>query len=326
MPVEIGQLADLQQLDLRYNQLTALPPEIGQLGRLERLYLRSNQLKVLPAEIGELAGLQQFYLRSNQLTTLPAEIGRLRNLQQLDLSGNQLSKLPVEIGGLTKLQNLILGAKDSWENDPRSNNLSELPQEIASLTKLTELKLKYNQFNIPPEVHEMEPAEKINYILNQQKMTVKRVLNEAKVLLVGQGGVGKTSLVRRLVDGDFDPLENKTEGIDIRKWHIQVGGEKIRLNVWDFGGQEIMHATHQFFLTKRSLYLLIWDARQEDHYGLLEYWLQLIQSFGGDSPIIIVLTQNRCWKSGGRPAGPFKKIRQYQGVCEHIMQNKSRFE
>ena len=107
----------------------------------------------------------------------------------------------------------------------------------------------------------MRVAEKINYILNQQKALTKRVLNEAKVLLVGQGGVGKTSLVKRLVDGGFDPEENKTEGIDIRKWHVEVDGERIRLNVWDFGGQEIMHATHQFFLTKRSLYLLLWDAR-----------------------------------------------------------------
>ncbi len=73
--------------------------------------------------------------------------------------------------------------------------------------------------------------------------------------------MGKTSLVKRLVEDTFDPEEPKTEGINITQWPIPAEGDgadgNIRLNVWDFGGQEIMHATHQFFLTKRSLYLLV---------------------------------------------------------------------
>ncbi len=49
-----------------------------------------------------------------------------------------------------------------------------------------------------------------------------------------------------------------------------------------------MHATHQFFLTKRSLYLIVLDARVDERQNELEYWLKMIQSFGGDSPIILV--------------------------------------
>ena len=52
-----------------------------------------------------------------------------------------------------------------------------------------------------------------------------------------------------------------------------------------------MHATHQFFMTKRSLYLLLWDARRGEEQARLEYWLKLIESFGGDSPVIIVLNK-----------------------------------
>ncbi|MCI0553529.1 MAG: hypothetical protein L0287_21495 [Anaerolineae bacterium] len=63
---------------------------------------------------------------------------------------------------------------------------------------------------------------------------------------------------------------------------------KILINLWDFGGQEIMHATHQFFLTKRSLYILVLDARLTQEENRVEYWLKIIQSFGGESPIIIV--------------------------------------
>ena len=60
------------------------------------------------------------------------------------------------------------------------------------------------------------------------------------------------------------------------------------MNIWDFGGQEIMHATHQFFLTKRSLYLLVLDARLTQEENRVEYWLKIIQSFGGESPVLIV--------------------------------------
>ena len=132
-----------------------------------------------------------------------------------------------------------------------------------------------------------EPATIFNYYL-QHLTGQKKPLNEAKMLLVGQGSVGKTSLVKRLVENTFDPHENKTEGIDIKPWQVTVDAEEIRLNVWDFGGQEIMHATHQFFLTKRSLYLLVLDVRLSEEENRVEYWLKMIQSFGGESPIIIV--------------------------------------
>ena len=173
--------------------------------------------------------------------------------------------------------------------DLSGNQLGSLPPQIAQLTNLTRLNLRGNPLPIPPEILEKidEPATIINYYLQSREGQTKP-LNEAKMLLVGQGSVGKTSLVKRLIDNDFNPQENKTEGINIRKWQIPVNDKDIQLNIWDFGGQEIMHATHQFFLTKRSLYLLVLDARLEEEENRLEYWLKIIQSFGGDSPAIIV--------------------------------------
>ena len=116
----------------------------------------------------------------------------------------------------------------------------------------------------------------------------KRALNEGKLILVGRGEVGKTSLVRRLTKDDFKGDESKTQGINITAWPLDCQGTTVRLNVWDFGGQEIMHATHQFFLTKRSLYLLVLNGREGGEDIDAEYWLKHIASFGGDSPIIVV--------------------------------------
>ena len=86
--------------------------------------------------------------------------------------------------------------------------------------------------------------------------------------------------------------EKKTEGIKITGWDVTLpGGEQAHLNVWDFGGQEIMHATHQFFLTRRSLYLLVLSGREGSANQDAEYWLKLIESFGGESPVLVVLNK-----------------------------------
>jgi len=180
---------------------------------------------------------------------------------------------------------------------------------------LTALYLIDNPLPTPPEIlsKKDEPATIINYYL-QHEAGEKKPLNEAKMLLVGQGSVGKTSLVKRLLWDKFDPHEEKTEGIEIEEWQVMVDDQEIKLNVWDFGGQEIMHATHQFFLTKRSLYLLVLDARLGDEENRIEYWLKIIKSFGGDSPVIIVGNKideqpldvdrrgERCHQGGGQLA------------------------
>lgn len=117
--------------------------------------------------------------------------------------------------------------------------------------------------------------------------------------MVGRGGVGKTSVVNRLLFDRFNPDEAKTEGITISEWTILLNGrERVRLNLWDFGGQEIMHATHQFFLTQRALYLLVLEGRQGAEDADADYWLKLIESFGTDprgdiSAVLIVLNKSK---------------------------------
>lgn len=119
----------------------------------------------------------------------------------------------------------------------------------------------------------------------------RRPLNEAKLILVGRGGVGKTCLIKRLIDNTFNPNEQETPGIEIRPWLVKLSDGIVWLRVWDFGGQEILHATHQFFLTERTLYLLVLSGREGDPTRDAEYWLQLIKSFGGDSRVLIVLNK-----------------------------------
>jgi internalin A len=268
-------------LDLEGRGLQELPPQVFALTNLEKLNLNDNNLTSLPPEICQLHNLTDLYVRRNKIQGLSGAIAHLTQLERLHLGDNQLAELPGEISDLTRLVSL----------DLKNNQLQELPPGIAKLKELKKLDLRGNPLlSIPPEIlgdtweNLGEPSVLVNY---WSQLQGSHPLNEAKMIIVGQGSVGKTSLVKRLTENRYDPHEPKTEGINIQNWKIQVNNSSIRLNIWDFGGQEIMHATHQFFLTKRSLYLLVVNARTDEE-SRLEYWLKLIQSYGDDSPVIIV--------------------------------------
>ncbi|MEM8808649.1 MAG: COR domain-containing protein [Cyanobacteria bacterium P01_G01_bin.38] len=223
------------------------------------------------------------------MSEIPECLGQLTQLTDLLLSSNQISEIPECIRRLSQLEKLELG----------NNNIEQCPLWLEDLPNLKTLDLRRNPLPISPEV--LGPADTrqdpgttegiFNY-LRQLHSGEVRPLNEAKLLLVGQGSVGKTSLIKRLIDNQFNPNQAQTDGLSVRDWSVHVNSKDVRLNVWDFGGQEIYHATHQFFLTKRSLYLLVCNCRTSEEENRLEHWLKLIQSFGDESPVIIV--GNKC--------------------------------
>jgi internalin A len=308
IPEAIGQLSQLTQLDIRENQITHIPEAIGKLSHLTRLDLSENQITQIPDAIGKLSHLTNLYLWKNQITQIPEAIAQLSNLTWLSLSGNQITEIPEAMGQLSNLTSLdlidnqitqipdaIAQLFNLTELDLSSNQIEKIPECLETLPKLEKLDLRRNPLPISPEVlgpanwreKPGTPAAIFNY-LRQLRSGKVRPLNEAKVLLVGQGSVGKTSLINRLTHNQYNPNQPQTDGLNITNWQITVNTKPVKLNVWDFGGQEIYHATHQFFLTKRSLYLLVSNCRTSEDENRLEYWLKLIESFGDASPVIII--------------------------------------
>ena len=291
LPPEIGQLTQLKVLDLFGNRVTALPPQIGQLTQLQALDLSRNRLTGVPPEIGQLTRLRKLALEGNALTTLPAGVCLLKSLQVLDLTGNWLAALPSEIGRLTHLQFLVL----------TGNVLKALPPEIGQLTSLQVLKLGGNRLAaLPTELADLldgalqiglganpldDPFAKSARRGNHSLATYLRSLTdasphyEAKMLLVGEGGVGKTSLLAALAGLPFVEGREPTHGIEIHPLAVKHPdhGAEMTVRAWDFGGQEVYRITSQFFITRRALYLVTWNARHGQEQDDVLGWLRRIR-------------------------------------------------
>jgi internalin A len=305
LPSTFGRLVRLRRLNLSNNQLSALPPELGLLNHLESLDLSNNRLTMLPAEVGQLTSLATLSLNHNRLAWLPSEIGQLHNMTNLELSNNNLNELPSTIAQLEALTNLQL----------RSNHLAMLPPQISRLTRLKTLDLGHNQLErLPPEMGELpdtillrlqdnplsEPLPEIASRGARELFAYLRSLlegaeaqYEAKVLLVGEGNVGKSSLVAALQRRPFVENRPTTHGIQIevlRLRHPDLDVD-LELNTWDFGGQEVYRITHQFFFSRRALYLLVWRPREGQQENAIEGWLRQIRlRVGKDARVLIVAT------------------------------------
>jgi len=317
LPEWLGQLTQLRELHLGGNELTILPDSLSQLTQLESLNLSGNKLTELPDALGQLTQLQSLNLAGSSLTKLPDWIGQLTQLRKLYVSGNALTALPESLSYLTQL--LIL--------DLHSNKLTAVPEWLGRLKRVQELYLSQNQLTALPEsikkltqlerllLHEnpglglssdilgptwietieqnkkpADPRAILAFYFGQRKPHAKP-LNEVKLLLVGHGRVGKTSISKALRGIPHDEKEPETPGIERHPLHITAGRFTITAHIWDFGGQEFLHQTHQFFFSERSIYVVVLSGRQGRPMQEAEYWLRLIRTYGTGSPVVIALNQ-----------------------------------
>ena len=287
------------------------------LSRLKSLDIGSNTVSNA-SYLANFSNLVFLDIGENQITDF-AFLSALKKLKRLRIYGSNLTDCRF-LSELVTLERLNL----------YNNKIADC-SPLANLKKLNALYLEKNIIgHLPPSIFHLEmpiflasprgegsgvglyvddnPIESPPIeILKQGRQSVldwfeanKETLNEIKVILIGDPKAGKTSLLRRLKDDTFDNKEPQTDGINIE--HIPFGScahfksqeslHKLTAHFWDFGGQEIMNATHQFFLTKRSVYLLVLDARKDQKVAeQVRMWVKRIKATGGNSPIIVVANQ-----------------------------------
>ena len=264
-------LVGLTTLSLNGNQISHLRGLEG-LESLTSLYLNGNEISDLSGLAG-LVGLTRLYLRGNQISDVRVLAG-LEQLERVDLDNNQIRQIP----------KLLVERDMGWFYEKGFYGLE------------SGINVNENPVVSPP----VEVIKQGREAMLEWFAAEKKELNEIKVILIGEPKAGKTSLLKRLKSDDFDALEPQTDGINIERIAFgesesfmgYAGLKGITGRFWDFGGQEIMHATHQFFLTNRSVYVLVLDARKDSLVAeQIRPWVSRIRQKGGDSPILVVANQ-----------------------------------
>lgn len=341
------------------NRLIALE-RIADVRKNKSFYLDLSALNLyeLPDDISDLNYLIEIDLSYNFLTEMPLSIANLSNLKELNLSNNYISTIEFNDGVYYLLKKLNIS----------NNSIYKIPDSLNLLKNCEQIIFKNNPFlrGLPLSFQNYD----IWYIqeffnLNRYKETQR--LYETKLIFVGRGEVGKTTLIKVLKDNSTEVVlgkEETTHGITIDHINIDVffparpphynhhyemtdiysvytdeevdeyeidydykigdqyyesyhpifseldeedkieliqyknlGDDyaikkEIKTNLWDFGGQEIYHSTHQFFLTKRSIYIFVWEPRKDGIEEEFEYWLNIIKLLSQNSPVIIIMNKS----------------------------------
>ncbi len=269
----------LHTFDIRSNQIQKLEnlPH-----SLHTFYISSNQIQKLE---NLPHSLHTFDIRSNQIQKLE---NLPHSLHTFDISSNQIKDLlPIKFfveKGIPVLWDWLVSNAICVQNNPLENP----PEEVIGKGK--QAILDYFQ-----QLEEEQGA--------------KDYLFEAKLLIIGEGGAGKTTFARRIQNplATMPTTDESTHGIHIDQWKFPIPAGTLEeqpdkestffVNLWDFGGQEIYHATHQFFFSEKSLYVLLADTREQK--TDFSYWLNTVEQLCGEDSLLFILLNKRAkhdWK------------------------------
>ena len=124
-------------------------------------------------------------------------------------------------------------------------------------------------------------------------MMEEDIERELKVLVVGNGGVGKTSMIRRFCKGVFTDEYKKTIGVDFlekTEW-IESLGEDVRLMLWDTAGQEEFDAITRTYYRGGGAAVLAFSTTDRDSFDALPSWKEKVEREVGE--IAMVMVQNK---------------------------------
>lgn len=271
------------KLVLSKAKLNVFPERVVLLGNsLTHLDLSCNDVSSVPTSIVALSSLALVNFSSMKLRTFPKELFVLPHLTSIDVSNNLISLVPPQIDRLTALTKLDISA----------NSINGLPVSMGAMTQLTRLEVFKNPLaSIPVEVIGRGTGALLQYLsqLKGKSTTWKRI----KLMIVGEEATGKTSLlscmtIKKQTKKGFKKRNKETvstDGLSIGNWQPDTS---IEFQTWDFGGQEIFYPTHQFFLSSRCIYIVVFNAMNLNA-ARPSYWIRQIRATANDRPRIFLV-------------------------------------
>lgn len=264
-------LSCCRQLETLSLAETSVGPQldVSSLEKLKRLNLRdANNLCEIEG-FEKIHGMNYLCFEGTMLKRIPDGIRNMQHLIQLDLSKLELEELP------------------DW--------LTDLGLEFSRDWGKTGIILEGTKAKGVDMSIFSQSREMIKQWFEEHGKGTEVPLNEIKVVFLGNGEVGKSHTIARLLNDGEAPGKtftgSATPGIAIENKEYDIDGQKVQVHFWDFGGQDILYSMHRMFLTKRTLYVILVDARNESKGNQAREWLDTVKSFAGDALVLLVVNK-----------------------------------
>ena len=126
-------------------------------------------------------------------------------------------------------------------------------------------------------------------LLNSSQISQSDNFINFKIIIIGDSGVGKSSLLKRAVQNTFDTNYQATIGFEFLLMHFKVNDLKIKLQIWDTCGEEMYRSLVQGFYRNTSLAIIVYDISRKKSFEALEIWLKDLRQHTEEGiPVFIV--------------------------------------
>lgn len=119
------------------------------------------------------------------------------------------------------------------------------------------------------------------------------ILTTLKILIIGESGVGKSSLLLRFTEDTFDPEQTATIGVDFKVKCITVDGNKAKLAIWDTAGQERFRTLTPSYYRGAQGCILVYDVANRATFTKLDNWLNELETYSTKNDIVKMLVGNK---------------------------------
>uniref|UniRef100_H2ZIZ8 small monomeric GTPase n=1 Tax=Ciona savignyi TaxID=51511 RepID=H2ZIZ8_CIOSA len=119
------------------------------------------------------------------------------------------------------------------------------------------------------------------------------ILTTLKLLIIGDSGVGKSSLLLRFTDDRFDPDQSATIGVDFKVKSLTVEGNTVKLAIWDTAGQERFRTLTPSYYRGAQGVIFVYDCTRKDSFSHLSTWLTEVETYSTKPNIVKMLVGNK---------------------------------